>query len=66
MTWEPIELQRRAMLALPSGWSVKQISPSPQPNCRNCGASHDGVRCEYCGTVYAPAFLLNYENGSAR
>ena len=21
-------------------------------NCRNCGAPTDGIKCEYCGTIY--------------
>lgn len=29
-----------------------KAKPTIETNCRNCGAPHDGVKCEHCGTWY--------------
>lgn len=27
-------------------------------NCRNCGAPHNGIKCNYCGTYYGKSYAI--------
>lgn len=50
--WLKPKVQELPLKFVPS--TIKKRDPkSPIYNCRNCGAPHDGILCEYCLTDYA-------------
>jgi len=45
-------MNRRKFLGVLAAAPVAAVAAVKALNCENCGAIHNGVQCDYCGTKY--------------